>query len=69
MRRRKFVTLASLLGAGLDQAALPETARASAFDGIPKSKNYMAVYKSAIVIDGAVPLATRKASRFNQTNK
>ena len=69
MRRRKFLALASLLGAGLDQAALPETARASAFDGIPKSKNYLAVYKNAIVIDDAVPLATRNASRFNQTNK
>ena len=29
----------------------------------------MAVHKNAIVIDDAVPLATRKASRFNQTNK
>jgi len=69
VKRRKFLALTALLGAGLVQAALPKTARASAFDYIPKCKNYMAVHKNAIVIDDAVPLATRKASRFNQTNK
>ena len=69
MKRRKFLALTALLGAGLVQAALPKTARASAFDDIPKSKNYMAVHKNAIVIDDAVPLQQeRRADSIKRTN-
>ena len=66
MKRRKFIKLTAAAGVWLSAGAwlsLTKTAHAQAVGGyVPKTKNYMAVHKNAIVIDGAVPLL---AGTFN----
>ena len=60
MKRRNFLALTAAAGAGL---YLPKAVHAHEFDHyVPKTKNYLAVHKKAIVIDGAVPLL---AGTFN----